>query len=786
MKHAISRSLRFFRSALWNRTALLLGLVFVVVTVGAGLFISRVAVDPIASREAEELLGRIANESTAVTDRYLGSAQSVVEFAVEAVPALPDDDALLSEVFAAAVGGNENLTALYIGYPNGEFTFVARAEETTGATWRTRIIRLNDDGTRQLEQRWVDSDFNNVQETAAGPADYNPTERPWYGAFLSLDATTAWSDPYVFFSSGEIGLTYSEPVRADDGTLLAVVGADLRLTELITFLRDRRPTPTSRVQVVDGSGRVLAAASMDAQNPSARPVTIPDSSDVIAATTTLGLNPAWSLVVGAETSELLSSTDDFRTSRALLTGLLVAMALAALVGVLGALSYVRALRQAAAVDTLTRLESRWGVTRSIPRFLRRGSGLATLAIIDLDGFKDVNDQLGHAAGDRALRCVGDRLCSAVPGQGIVGRLGGDEFVVVLSDNDDPDAVLSAIQDRLSEPMRLGELEVPLGASIGTTTTARGRPADVSRLLREADLALYEVKAAGGGASVGFEPDMERRKLDELDRRRRLEAAIANGEFCLHFQPEVDLATTTIVGAEALLRWNIDGDRVIAADEFIDDLERFGLVDRVFDVVALDAVELAEQLDDSLTLRVNIAAGQIIDASVLTLVETFTERLPGVRLCLELTERSVLDATPHTRAALDVIRTHGVRIALDDFGTGFGSLKQLHDLPIDVIKIDRSFVAHLDADEPDSAITSILVELGSQLGVAVVAEGIETHQQYNALRALGCATGQGWLFAPALPAAEFLELVARGHLAQEIDLRGRPPAPTVEPLAPAAN
>lgn len=756
MKRGSNRLWEAVRMALGTRTAAWLGVAFVLTAIAAVSLISRFAVDPVVSREAEDFLGRIANESTAVTDHYLAAAESVVGFGVGAVPELPSDEAALIPVFAAALRKSENLNGFYVAYPNGDFTYVARVSDGSAVSWRSRVIRERVDGSRHLEERWVDDEFVDVEDPVAGPADYDPTERPWFVALGDDEVEAAWSDPYVFHSSGELGLTYSQSIRAADGSLSAVVGADLTLTELVGFLRERRPTDESLVQVVDGAGRVVASASMNADNLH-NPV---DTSGLITAVTPLGLNPEWSLVVGAEQSDLMSSTDEFRSNRAQLVGLLVGTALVAALMILGALSYVRALRQAAAIDTLTKLESRWGATRSIQRYLRRGAGPATLAIIDLDGFKRVNDQLGHAAGDQALRCVGDRLKESMPEDGIVGRLGGDEFVALIAGADDPDAVLSRIHALVAQPIEIFDDEVTIGASIGTTSTSRGRTTPVSKLLREADLALYHAKAAGGGLSARFDPEMDRRNSDELDRRDRLERGILNDEFCLYFQPEIDLTSTEIVGAEALLRWELSDGRVLAADEFIEDLERFGLLSQVIGTLERDALAMGRQLDDGLTLRLNISAEQITDDSIHELVSTFTRRLPDVQLCLELTERSVLDANTATRSGIDAIRSHGVLIALDDFGTGFGSLKQLHDLPIDAIKIDRSFVGDLDGDQPDIAIVSILVELGALLGVAVVAEGVETEQQYNSLCALGCATGQGWLFAPALPAPEFLDLLDR--------------------------
>jgi diguanylate cyclase (GGDEF)-like protein len=395
---------------------------------------------------------------------------------------------------------------------------------------------------------------------------------------------------------------------------------------------------------------------------------------------------------------------------------------------------------------------------------RRGTDVAVL-FIDLDRFKAVNDTLGHGAGDELLATVAERLRSRLRECDTAGRLGGDEFAVLLEDATTAGATTVAqlvIRD-LNRPFRLAEREVSISASIGLVCTAEFA-GSAGELVGAADVAMYEAKKGGAGRVVGYAPRMHAAVKERLDLEADLRRALGDGQLSLHYQPIVRLADRQAVGWEALLRWAHPERGPVPPGVFIPAAEDTGLIDDIGRWVLHQATR---QVADpggpgGMTLSVNVSGRQIMDPRLVEDVAAALAGtgLPAAALTLELTE-TVLARDPELALRqLHLLKELGVRLSIDDFGTGYSSLSYLRNLPVDQLKIDRSFVSGLDAvagraaSTEDAAIVRAIIQLGRSLELEVVAEGIETEAQLAALVALGCPYGQGYLLGrPAAPLPE---------------------------------
>ena len=393
---------------------------------------------------------------------------------------------------------------------------------------------------------------------------------------------------------------------------------------------------------------------------------------------------------------------------------------------------------------------------------RDGESLA-VHCLDLDHFKGVNDTLGHPIGDELLKAVAQRLGTRLRDSDMVARLGGDEFAVVqfpLRSPHEANALAGKLIDVVGRPYEVQGHEFVIGASIGIALApADGEEPDV--LLRNADMALYRAKAEGRGTAHFFEPEMDRRiqarRMLELDLRK----AFANGEFDLFYQPLINLNSDAVSGFEALLRWRHPERGMIAPAEFIPLAEEIGLIVPLGEWVLRKACTEAMHWPAELKIAVNLSPAQFRSRGVVKAVLTALaySRLPADRLELEITESVLLGETEANLATLHQLREVGVRISMDDFGTGYSSLSYLRSFPFDKIKIDRSFVKEL-SERPDCvAIIRAVAGLGMSLGIATTAEGIETEEQLERVRAEGCTEVQGYLFSPPRPAAELNALIA---------------------------
>jgi diguanylate cyclase (GGDEF)-like protein len=389
---------------------------------------------------------------------------------------------------------------------------------------------------------------------------------------------------------------------------------------------------------------------------------------------------------------------------------------------------------------------------------QRGSAGIGVLFLDLDRFKVVNDSLGHEAGDRLLLDVANRLRGVVRPGDTVARFGGDEFTILCDVRDERDAVLIAerVAAAVEAPFTLDDNEAFLTTSLGIALTTGREEADAEALIRDADAAMYRAKERGKSRYELFDSDMRSRAVDRLEVENALHGALDRGEFRIFYQPAVDLRTGEVIGVEALVRWQHPERGLVGPDQFIALTEETGLIVPLGSWVLREACRQWRRWEDSGTptprMSVNLSARQLgqpdlVDVVAEALQETGMD--PG-RLSLEITESTVLADTESALATLEALKRHGVRISLDDFGTGYSSLALLKRIPVDELKVDRSFVAGLGLDPQDSPIVSTVIGLAEALGLAAGAEGVETSAQAEELRRIGCLDAQGFYFARPQP------------------------------------
>ena len=431
-------------------------------------------------------------------------------------------------------------------------------------------------------------------------------------------------------------------------------------------------------------------------------------------------------------------------------------------------------------DSLTGLANRPMLRRHLERVVdmsRRYRRNAAVLCLDLDRFKNVNDTMGHTAGDELLVAVGNRLrqamrrsdCLARPStppepagdSNALARQGGDEFTIVLSEirrAEDAALVADRILEELSRPFTLGRDQIFVGASIGIAVFPDDG-ADAEELLKNADAALYHAKEQGRHRHAFFKPSLNEANRRRLELEIALRSALANDELELHFQPKVLLEGGRVVGVEALLRWTHPEQGRLSPAEFIPVAEDSGLIVPIGARVLTLACEQLARWNaaglDGLTMSVNVASRQFRDEEFVSFVQETLEKT-GIRprnLELEITERTLMDDTEISLRVLGELRALGIRVAIDDFGTGYSSLSYLKRFPIDVIKVDRSFVADIPTDGDSSAIAEAIIAMGNSLDMEVVAEGVETEAQMDFLARSRCPSAQGFLFCRPLPAEE---------------------------------
>jgi diguanylate cyclase (GGDEF)-like protein/PAS domain S-box-containing protein len=429
------------------------------------------------------------------------------------------------------------------------------------------------------------------------------------------------------------------------------------------------------------------------------------------------------------------------------------------------------LERLALYDALTGVPNRALFADRLTHVLaRRGRETATAVyFLDLDRFKRINDSLGHAAGDEVLREVAQRLLAVVRPEDTVSRFGGDEFTVLC---ESVGGVLEAVSiaDRLQRPLRnpllAGGAELRLSASIGVALVEAGEEGDAERLIEDADAAMYRAKERGGARTELFDSAMRENAVRSLQIEQELQQALEQGDLRLYFQPGVDLTTRQIVGAEALVRWQHPKRGLIVPDRFLRVAEETGLIVPLGAWVVSEAcAQLAEWQSrpetSQLHLSLNLSARELTHPDVVTTVLDCVRasEIDPHFLTIEVTESTAMADGDGGFRALRDLSAVGIRVAIDDFGTGYSSLEQLRRMPVDIVKVDRSFVSGMSEDSTDHALVAAVVGMGRALKLAVVAEGIETSEQAEALRELGCHIGQGFLFAKPLPVEALNELLA---------------------------
>ncbi|MCU1623475.1 MAG: two-component response regulator [Frankiales bacterium] len=417
-------------------------------------------------------------------------------------------------------------------------------------------------------------------------------------------------------------------------------------------------------------------------------------------------------------------------------------------------------------DGLTGMPNRVALLDTLDRTLQsRGRRSTAVLFIDLDNFKDANDAFGHQVGDELLIALSRRLGRQLRFGDELARLGGDEFAIVLTDlttEDEAKAIGERLLVCLQDEILIGDFHLAAYASIGLAFAEEGMSA--ADLLRNADLAMYEAKRDGGNRLCEYRPSLHTAALRRTELEVELRSALELGQFVLHYQPIFDVANHELVGSEALVRWQHPTRGLLAPAEFITAAEQSGLIIAlgawVIRTACLQTACWQAEYPElrKLTVAVNLSPRQLVDRALIgTVAEALHDsKLSASSLCLEITEGSIIKDFEQTLPVLNALRTLGVSLALDDFGTGYSSLSYLKQLPVDTVKIDRSFVGDLGTNNPNSQIVTAIIELAHALGMSVTAEGAETSSQLESLKAMRSDHAQGFLLGRPMSTQMFTE------------------------------
>jgi diguanylate cyclase (GGDEF)-like protein/PAS domain S-box-containing protein len=440
----------------------------------------------------------------------------------------------------------------------------------------------------------------------------------------------------------------------------------------------------------------------------------------------------------------------------------------------------RRIRYLARYDALTKVPNRMqfqhSLQQAIARARRAGRGVALL-YLDLDQFKEINDTFGHAAGDRTLEILSERLIAQIPGETMLGRLAGDEFglfVENLPRTEDNRPMLATLArellEQLGRPFHIGNQEMMITASVGIALCPQDAD-NVVDLIRDADAAMYHSKQNGGNSCSFFTPDMSAVAVERLMLKSKLRRAVERDELVMLYQPKVDLDQGRVVGAEALLRWRLPGHGDIPPAQFIPLAEESNLISEigewVLKRVCRDYRRWQDHVPQPGRVSINLSLKQLRQAEFIPNCRSvFSDfDVSPVNFELEITETTLMTDSRRMVGLLDELRGMGVHLSIDDFGTGYSSLAALQQFPVGTLKIDQSFVQHAADSRDDATLVHTIVEMGRNLELEVVAEGIETSRQLAFLRELGCHLGQGRLFGEPMTADALLELLlaqARGE------------------------
>ena len=431
------------------------------------------------------------------------------------------------------------------------------------------------------------------------------------------------------------------------------------------------------------------------------------------------------------------------------------------------------IRYLARIDALTKIPNRMQfqhlLQRAIARARRAGKPLC-LFYIDIDHFKDINDTFGHLAGDATLETVAERLAAELPDNSIIGRLAGDEFAVIVnglgpdsSGREDTDKLARALLDRLADPFFVQGHEVFMTASMGIAYYPKDAP-NVIDLIRNADAALYSSKRAGGNVFAYYLPQMNEAAVERLMTKSRLKRAFERDELLVHYQPKYNLVTGEVFGAEALVRWELPDRGLILPADFIPIAEETNLIieigEWVLDKVCEDFRTWQRSTTSPGRVSVNLSLKQLRQPNFIKRIGAIMRghEVSPTSLELEITETTLMENPERTITLLDQLYGLGLHLAIDDFGTGYSSLSALQQFPISTLKIDKSFVRYVAVNPDDATIVGTIVQMGRNLNMDVVAEGVETEDQLNFLQKLDCTYVQGLLFGDPMSSENYLELL----------------------------
>ena len=428
-------------------------------------------------------------------------------------------------------------------------------------------------------------------------------------------------------------------------------------------------------------------------------------------------------------------------------------------------NFHKQLAEMARIDVLTGLPNRSVFESVLTKAIAqagRAQNMVAVTLLDLDNFKDVNDTLGHAAGDQLLKMMSERLSARGRVTDTVIRLGGDEFAIIAPNINDAQGASRHAQkiiDALAEPFEGEDQKLFMSCSAGIALAPMDGT-DPTQLLKCADMALYRAKAEGRGRFHFFDEKMNTAGQDQRALESDLRQAVAKNEFELFYQPKVDIRTGQVLGTESLIRWNQPERGLIPPNDFIPAAEKCHLIVEIGDWVLRETCRQHVAWRDAgippLNCSINLSPHQLKDTQIIASVDRALKQsgLEDGCLEIEITESAILDNIKSISELLGMLRMRGVSVSIDDFGTGYSSLTHLKQLPVDTLKIDRSFVSNLPGDEGDAAITSATISLGKTFGLKVIAEGVEDQEQLDFLRREGCDQAQGYYLSRPMPAAEF--------------------------------
>ena len=396
---------------------------------------------------------------------------------------------------------------------------------------------------------------------------------------------------------------------------------------------------------------------------------------------------------------------------------------------------------------------------------RRSAGRSTaVMLIDLDRFKEINDTLGHGTGDMVLQELGPRLLAAIGDGCTIARLGGDEFGVILpelTDVAEAEASAVAVLEVIRDPMVMHGLDLEIGASIGIAFQGQHGD-DADTLIQRADIAMYSAKESGSGHAI-YTSMLDHTSPMQLSLVSELRQAIESSALVVYYQPKVSVATGIGCGAEALVRWNHPARGLVPPDEFVPIAEQSGLIRDLTRFVLREAIEANSRwrrMGHDLSINVNISARTLHDLDLPTLIAGLIDRehVPPSRVVLEITESTIMADPTSAIAALEELRAIGVEVSMDDYGTGHSSLAQLKTLPVDELKLDKSFITHMTAASSDALIAKSAIDLAHRLGLRVVAEGVETPETWELLCSMDCDEVQGYFFSRPIPEERFVDWI----------------------------